>query len=360
MVPPTPPWTPGSHLSVRPPCSYRFPMRAESSVMSVSWIPSEAIKGMSKVPFGMGLAHFDEAPPDVIAGEEQLEDLRRADRFRFANVLRAWIEVDDGRIVDHGQDGGGRIGSTTIGRGKAAVTFEAVALPDLRRAPGAAAGEVHFTQTAGGRTGVPAPRRVRRAPFVQVAAPLAWTTLSLTIRADGSSSSALTGASPFPRHWLYGSEGQLVSKSGLIDFTTWYRDAFGPHSPWGDEDSPALVTEIETALERRLSKTLMRGGKKPKIKRLTAGDTLVEQGDAGQELFLLLDGVLRAEVDGEAVAELGPGALLGERALLEGGARTSTLRAVTHCKVAVARDVDLDRAALEELREGHRREDLPR
>ena len=67
--------------------------------------------------------------------------------------------------------------------------------------------------------------------------------------------------------------------------------------------------------------------------------------------------MLAVEVDGEPLAELGPGAILGERAVLEGGTRTSTLRAVTKCRVAVARGDQLDRAALEKVSEGHRRED---
>jgi CRP-like cAMP-binding protein len=75
-------------------------------------------------------------------------------------------------------------------------------------------------------------------------------------------------------------------------------------------------------------------------------------------MFVLLDGVLAVEVDGEQVAELGPGAVLGERALLEAhGKRTATLRAVTRCKVAVASADDLSPEALHELREGHRREE---
>jgi CRP-like cAMP-binding protein len=57
------------------------------------------------------------------------------------------------------------------------------------------------------------------------------------------------------------------------------------------------------------------------------------------------------------MAEFGPGALLGERAMLEGGVRTATLRAVTPCKVAVARGDELDPAALEEVAKGHRSED---
>ena len=165
------------------------------------------------------------------------------------------------------------------------------------------------------------------------------------------------GASPFPRHWIYDSDGNLAAKSGLIDFSTWYRRAFGKHSPWGDEDSPALVTEVETALERQLSTAVMRGGKKPRLRKLGEGETLTEQGKPGDELFLLLDGVLRVEVDGERMAELGPGAILGERAILEGGLRTSTLRAVTPCKVAVASADDLDPAALAEVSQSHRREE---
>ena len=86
-------------------------MRIDASVTSISWIPSEAITGLAtKLPFESGMAHYDQPPPDVI---EDLEELRKADRFRFANELRGWIEVADGRIVDHGQSGGGRIGSTT-------------------------------------------------------------------------------------------------------------------------------------------------------------------------------------------------------------------------------------------------------
>src|SRR3712207_7684612 len=40
---------------------------------------------------------------------------------------------------------------------------------------------------------------------------------------------------------------------------------------------------------------------------------LTQQGEEGSELFLLLDGVLTVEVDGESLAEVGPGAILGER-----------------------------------------------
>ena len=329
-------------------------MRVESSVTSVSWIPSEALKGMYRVPMDLGIGHYDQPPPDEL---DDLEALRAADRFRFANVLRAWIEVEDGRIVDFGRDGGGRIGSTTVRLGPKAVTFAAVALPDLQPEPEVGDGWVRFQQTAGGRTGAPMPRRVSHPPFVQFAAPTAWTTLALTLHADGTVRRELAGASPFPRHWVYDTDGKLVAKSGLIDFKDWSLRSFGSHSPWGDADSPALVTEVETALERQLSVQIMQGDAKPGKRRLKAGEALVEQGQEGDELFLLLDGVLRVEVDGEPLAEVGPGAILGERALLEGGRRTSTMVAVTPCTVAVAPGDQVDHEALAEVAKGHRRED---
>src|SRR5215475_11760033 len=72
-----------------------------------------------------------------------------------------------------------------------------------------------------------------------VAGAAGWTTLSLTLHADGTAESAMTGASKFPRHWLYNDEGSLTHKSGLTDFSNWMAVSFGPHSPWGDEDSEA-------------------------------------------------------------------------------------------------------------------------
>jgi hypothetical protein len=55
---------------------------------------------------------------------------------------------------------------------------------------------VRFVQTAGGRTGPPAHRPVRRPPFVRVTSPTAWTTLALTIHADGRVEHEVVDASP--------------------------------------------------------------------------------------------------------------------------------------------------------------------
>jgi hypothetical protein len=329
-------------------------MRHTSSIMSLSWIPSEAIEGSMRLAFDAGFTHYDPPPPDVV---DDIEALRIADRFRFANVLRAWVDVDDsGRITDCGYSGSGLMGSTTVKVGPMRRTFEAISLPDLRKAPERGNGFVRFIQTAGGRTGLPAPRRVRRPPFVQWQAPLVWTTLGLTIYADGRAEATVAGHSRFPRHWIYDNRGRLSHKSGLADFEDWFRKSFGKHTPWGDQDSAAMVTAVETALERRLSAQIMSAGVKPSIRKIAAGEFLVRQGEPGSDVFLILDGVLLVEKDGERLAEYGPGALLGERAHLEQGGRTSSLIAVTPCRVAAVDAAALDRSALQEISEGHRRE----
>ena len=330
-------------------------MRVESSVTAISWIPSEAVEGLPKIPFTVGVARYDDPPPDVI---EDLDALREADAFREANELRAFIEVDDdGKITEYGHLGRGHIGVTRLKLGPKELSVAAVALPTIQGEPEVGEGWVRFTQTAGGRTGMPAPRRVRGKPYFRINSAIAWTTLALTIKADGSSEHQLAGASPFPRHWVYDDAAKLAQKSGLIDFEQWYREAHGENTPWGAEDSEAFVTEVETALERELSRTIMRSGAASKPKRLDVDATLTEQGDEGNELYLLLDGVLAVEVDGETVAEVGPGAILGERAVVEGGKRTATLRAVTPAKVVSVAAEEVEPSALEALAGARRREE---
>jgi Cyclic nucleotide-binding domain len=333
-------------------------MRHESRVTSLSWIPSEAVTGRSWVAVGAGFTRYDEPPPGELG---DIERLRAANRFRFANVLQAWIDVDaSGQISGCGYSGHGLMGSTMVKLGPLVHRFLAVKLPDLQGDPQFGDGWVRFVQTTGGRTGLPAPRRVRRRPYVQWQAPLVWTTLSLTLRADGRAEFALTGASRFPRHWVYDGGGHVSHKSGLTDFGDWYRKSFSRHSPWGDEDSPALVTAVETALERSLSVQLMHGAAKPNIRQVNAEEVLVRQGESGTSIYLVLDGVVRVDRDGQRLAEYGPGAILGERAHLEEGARTSTLVAVTSCRVASVEPSQFDRATLMELSRGHRREDAHR
>jgi hypothetical protein len=257
--------------------------------------------------------------------------------------------VEDGKIVSHGYEGTGLVGSSLVNRGVTEITIPAAVFEVLRQEPDVQDGGVRFVQTVGGRAGFPAPRRSVGGQFFRIHSANAWTTLALTIRTDGSSEHQLVGASTFPRHWIYDRDGNLIAKSGTIDFKAWYAGTHGERTPWGDEDSDAFVTAAESALEREISRELMAGKMIPERRTLESDETLVEQGAPGDELYLVLDGVLAVVIDGQEVAEIGPGAIVGERALLEGGTRTATLTARTRSRVAVIPGALIDRQELEDL-----------
>jgi hypothetical protein len=200
------------------------------------------------------------------------------------------------------------------------------------------------------------PRRISRRPFLRLQSPLVWTTLRLTLHAEGPPDIELIGASPFPRHWVYGATGRLALKAGVAEWRRWVGQPSWTATPWGNEDSPVVVAQAESALERGLSVLLMHGSHKPKIRSLAAGDVLATQGDPGASLYLVLDGVLAVIVDGTELSEVGPGAVLGERAMLESSPRTATLIARTRVKVAEAPADTIDRSGLAGLARLHRRE----
>ena len=62
---------------------------------------------------------------------------------------------------------------------------------------------------------------------------------------------------------------------------------------------------------------------------LPAGKQLLHQGDHPHEFFLIVDGSVRIERDGEHLNTLGAGDFLGEIALLDGGQRSATATADT-------------------------------
>ncbi len=333
-------------------------MRVQATATTMSWIPSDVVGGALRRGFDVGLAHYDPPPPDRLDPGD-IHELSAADQFRFGNLLTAWADVADGRIVEagYGDDAGLVIGLTSVQVGRLQVTFRAGRLPTIRRDPEPIAdGGVRLVQTVGGRTGVPLPRPVPHRPFAQWLAPVVWTTLGVTLRPDGSSSTELLGASRFPRHWVYDGSGELIARSGVTDQKSWANESFGDRTPWGDQDSPALVADAGTDLERQLSNDIMRGAR-PEIRKLEPGDVLTRQGEPGHELYLILDGMLDVDVDGTTLGQVGPGAVLGERALLEDRIRTSTLTAATRAVVAVAAEDVVDLERLAELSAGHRREE---
>ena len=58
---------------------------------------------------------------------------------------------------------------------------------------------------------------------------------------------------------------------------------------------------------------------------LPADRPLMTQGQHGAQMFILVSGAARVERDGESIGQCGPGEVLGEIALLDGGPRTATV-----------------------------------
>jgi CRP-like cAMP-binding protein len=58
---------------------------------------------------------------------------------------------------------------------------------------------------------------------------------------------------------------------------------------------------------------------------LPAGTVLMRQGASGHEMFVIASGSVRVDQDGRELAQLGPGDVVGEIALLSEGPRTATV-----------------------------------
>ncbi len=72
------------------------------------------------------------------------------------------------------------------------------------------------------------------------------------------------------------------------------------------------------------------------------GETVIQQGDEGSELFIVLSGELdvlveRPPREPEAVARLSAGSLFGEMSLMTGERRSATVQALSECNLLVVR-----------------------
>lgn len=63
--------------------------------------------------------------------------------------------------------------------------------------------------------------------------------------------------------------------------------------------------------------------------RLRAGDVIVHEGDLASEMVILVSGTAEVTRGGTHVADLGPGAYVGELAVLTHGTRNSTVTCTT-------------------------------
>lgn len=81
---------------------------------------------------------------------------------------------------------------------------------------------------------------------------------------------------------------------------------------------------------------------------MTAGSVIVDQGQTGREAFVVLSGKVEVTRSKRKVADLGPGAVVGELSLLDHGPRTATVTCVTDCELLVI-DQRNFRAVLQEV-----------
>jgi CRP-like cAMP-binding protein len=79
---------------------------------------------------------------------------------------------------------------------------------------------------------------------------------------------------------------------------------------------------------------------------LRAGSILCEEGDAGEEMYILNRGNLQVFIGGKKVFDIyDPGTVIGEMALLLGAKRTATIKTVTDCNITIVKRENLEDVA---------------
>jgi CRP-like cAMP-binding protein len=111
---------------------------------------------------------------------------------------------------------------------------------------------------------------------------------------------------------------------------------------------PAMRDTPNAALHRLLARVPLFAGLSPAAleaflnhcaqETVPAGTVLIEQGEHGRHVYVLLSGRLKvshhdAAGSEDVLAELGPGEATGELALVDYAPRSATVRAATECRV---------------------------
>jgi CRP-like cAMP-binding protein len=98
--------------------------------------------------------------------------------------------------------------------------------------------------------------------------------------------------------------------------------------------------------------TLFRGCSKKELQALARittevavpeGRVLCREGDYGQECFIIISGEAGVTIGADDVATIGPGGVVGEMALLDGGPRVATVTALTEMDLLVLSRSEFDR-----------------
>jgi CRP-like cAMP-binding protein len=71
------------------------------------------------------------------------------------------------------------------------------------------------------------------------------------------------------------------------------------------------------------------------MKEFSAGETIFEEGDPGDVMYVILDGDIDVRLKGQSINMIGPGEIVGEMALIDSSPRSADVVAVTDCRLAV-------------------------
>ena len=140
--------------------------------------------------------------------------------------------------------------------------------------------------------------RVRHEPFIKIEGPTTWTTLTLTIHADGISRAPAGRCQPFAAALDLRRPRPARRQVGFIDYDAWWRESFGIHTPGGVGGlGPDRDRQVESGAGA--SAVGWRDRRQAAVPAAPAGRTLVTQGQPWEALFLLFDDVLQVEIDGK-------------------------------------------------------------
>lgn len=106
------------------------------------------------------------------------------------------------------------------------------------------------------------------------------------------------------------------------------------HDPRKQDPKVALLRSIP-ALAGRADKELVELAPLVDDARFEVGRRLMREGAPAGEAFLIVEGRAEVVIGGERVAEVGPGELVGEMALLDHNPRSATVTALTPMRLLV-------------------------
>jgi NTE family protein/lysophospholipid hydrolase len=246
--------------------------------------------------------NVDDTPTDLLVDAlrqaHEFHDLSEDVRIALAGYMTT-VAVDSG--------------TTVIEQGRPGTQMYLVLAGEL---------EIHATSRRGVVRQMP---RIGRNRLLGEANLLIDAVSPVTARAHGYTSLAALSRESFVRFGAEHPAGMFAVMEGLRPALQRHRLQVALHTSrsFGDLD-PAVLDDLETALE---------------FVALYGGEVLMRQGDAGDDMFIVLGGRLRvtaAQPDGsqEVIAELSVGDTVGEMALVDGISRGATVTAVRDTQLA--------------------------